>query len=710
MQIIEFSVMNQRIRCESESGIIEGSRGLVHASFVFDEEWDGCGVEVLFENSNYDGDPISRAWTGEPIAIPEQALVNGRLKLSCVGVKDEGLYRITTYEMSPGVKVYRAGPLVGIAPDPVAPSMIEQLLAAAGVALAAAENADNAAVEIRKARENGEFNGPTGPIGPQGETGPQGPKGEKGDTGSQGPAGPQGSTGPQGEKGAAFTYSDFTPEQLKALTGPKGDTGATGPQGLQGEKGDTGEQGPQGAKGETGPRGAQGEKGNPFTYEDFTSEQLEALRGPSGADGKPGADGYTPVKGVDYYDGSAGVVYQDEEPTADDGYPLWITDQGEEYIPFLLVDRKQSLTTEEQSQARENIGAQIADFVITMKSDEDGNLIPDKSWEEATEAYKAGRRLSCVYNSREYALDSFWEGEEAHFVHNSITDLTEQRIYFLLDGTAYWSTNKASTSTFPVASVNGQTGVVRLTAKDVGAISQDDLQEATNEALAQAKESGDFDGDDYVLTDDDKTEIAELAAELVEVPEAPEISMQPLTFTGAVEATYDGSKAVSVEIPRGGGGGESEWEIIRDITLVEEVVRNIIVTTKDNGEPFNYKKVACTVKVGDTALPGGWNNLAINPNPSHNNIWNGNPVVKRYFTPAAKKTYFFSYELMGDSVVHQYVAEEGGNVVMASDWRRGESITETAWVETYETEITGVSYQVNGTYPIGARFIFYGMK
>lgn len=46
----------------------------------------------------------------------------------------------------------------------------------------------------------------------------------------------------------------------------------------------------------------------------------------------------------------------------------------------------------------------------------------------------------------------------------------------------------------PVQSVNGQTGEVKLTAQDVGAISQDDLQEATNKALAQAKESGEFDG------------------------------------------------------------------------------------------------------------------------------------------------------------------------------------------------------------------------
>ena len=46
----------------------------------------------------------------------------------------------------------------------------------------------------------------------------------------------------------------------------------------------------------------------------------------------------------------------------------------------------------------------------------------------------------------------------------------------------------------PVQSVNGYTGNVKLTAEDVGAISQENLQEATNEALAQAKESGAFDG------------------------------------------------------------------------------------------------------------------------------------------------------------------------------------------------------------------------
>lgn len=100
--------------------------------------------------------------------------------------------------------------------------------------------------------EAGAIAGPPGPQGPQGERGETGPQGPKGDTGAQGLQGPKGDTGETGARG------------------PKGDTGLTGP---QGPKGDTGATGPAGPKGDAGPAGA---------------------------------DGYTPVKGVDYFDGAKG--------------------------------------------------------------------------------------------------------------------------------------------------------------------------------------------------------------------------------------------------------------------------------------------------------------------------------------------------------------------------------------------------------------------
>lgn len=62
----------------------------------------------------------------------------------------------------------------------------------------------------------------------------------------------KGDTGPKGDP---FTYEDFTPEQLENLKGPKGDIGP---------KGDTGPQGPigpQGPKGESLPEVTEADNG-----------------------------------------------------------------------------------------------------------------------------------------------------------------------------------------------------------------------------------------------------------------------------------------------------------------------------------------------------------------------------------------------------------------------------------------------------------------
>ena len=116
--------------------------------------------------------------------------------------------------------------------------------------------------------------------GAKGDTGDPGPQGEKGETGAPGAAGPQ---GPQGPKGDAFTYEDFTAEQLEALKGPKGDTG---PQGPKGDTGDPGPQGPKGDTGDTGPQGPKGDTGDP---------------GPKGDTGDPGPQGsaYSEIVWID---------------------------------------------------------------------------------------------------------------------------------------------------------------------------------------------------------------------------------------------------------------------------------------------------------------------------------------------------------------------------------------------------------------------------
>lgn len=102
----------------------------------------------------------------------------------------------------------------------------------------------------------------------------------------------------KGPKGDAFTYSDFTSEQLAALKGPKGDTGATGPKGPQGDPGETGATGSQGPKGDTGATGPQGPKGDKG---DTGSQGPKGDKGDAGATGATGNTGATGQRGRGLY-------------------------------------------------------------------------------------------------------------------------------------------------------------------------------------------------------------------------------------------------------------------------------------------------------------------------------------------------------------------------------------------------------------------------
>lgn len=134
----------------------------------------------------------------------------------------------------------------------------------------------------------------------------------RGDTGANGVS-PTVSISKNG-KVTTITIKDATGTKTATINdgtdGAKGDKGDTGEQGPQGPQGATGATGPRGPQGIQGPQGEKGEPGDPFTYADFTAEQLAALKGEkgekgdtgaTGAQGPAGADGYTPVKGTDYW-------------------------------------------------------------------------------------------------------------------------------------------------------------------------------------------------------------------------------------------------------------------------------------------------------------------------------------------------------------------------------------------------------------------------
>lgn len=131
-----------------------------------------------------------------------------------------------------------------------------------------------------------------------------------------------GKEGPPGPKGDPFTYEDFTQEQLENLKGPKGDTGPIGPQGLTGPQGPKGDTGPQGLTGEQGPKGDKGDVGPQGP------QGIQGLTGPEGPIGPQGIQGPQGEKGDKGDTGSSGVYIGDTEPIGD--YNVWIDPTGSE--------------------------------------------------------------------------------------------------------------------------------------------------------------------------------------------------------------------------------------------------------------------------------------------------------------------------------------------------------------------------------------------
>lgn len=102
----------------------------------------------------------------------------------------------------------------------------------------------------------------------------------------------------------------------------------------------------------------------------------------------------------------------------------------------------------------------------------------------------------------------------------------------------------------PVTSVNSKTGAVTLSAADVSAIPST-LTGTAGQVLTKTA-----DGQEW---------------KDVDIPTALP-NPHPLTFTGAVTGSYDGSEPLTVEIPSGGSGGSDAWNLIDHFTVADAAI------------------------------------------------------------------------------------------------------------------------------------------
>ena len=180
----------------------------------------------------------------------------------------------------------------------------------------------------------------------------------------------------KGDKGDPFTYDDFTPEQLAALKGAKGDDGYTPIKGVDYFDGKDGVDGYTPVKGKDYFDGQNGKDGyTPVKGKDYFD----------GTNGKDGKDGYTPQKGVDYFDGKDGKDGTNGKDGSDGYTPVkgvdYFTEAEVEEIAQEAADKIDTsgfATKEETSQLSE----QIADKVTSPNTAEVGQVIAVKAVDE----------------------------------------------------------------------------------------------------------------------------------------------------------------------------------------------------------------------------------------------------------------------------------------------------------------------------------------
>ncbi len=347
---LEFFIKDKRITRKGFRPVVADTSGAYTFTLEFDREWDGLVKVVVFQNGPETAELIynGRTW------LPDNVGRRGDLYVACHGYKNQGdsVAVLRTVRMTNPVRILEAGRKAGGEPERYTPTVFEQVMAAAGAADAAAQEARTVKDELLAARASGELDGKAATVTvgtvetagsgtdaavtnggtasaavlnfvlPRGAAGPQGPQGPKGDPGSgfrvldyYGSAAALEAAVANPAAGDAYGVGTAEPYDIYIYSqsngwvnngpiqgakgdtgpqGPKGDTGDTGPQGPKGDTGDTGPQGPKGDTGATGPQGATGAtgpKGDPFTYADFTEAQLAALKGEKGEKGDTGETG-----------------------------------------------------------------------------------------------------------------------------------------------------------------------------------------------------------------------------------------------------------------------------------------------------------------------------------------------------------------------------------------------------------------------------------
>ena len=239
-------------------------------------------------------------------------------------------------------------------------------------------------------------------------------------------------------------------------------------------------------------KGVAGAKGDPFTYDDFTLEQLESLRGPAGQDGKDGKDGVsvthqwngtilevTSASGTSSADlkGEQGVPGKDGRDGVDGKDYVLTTDDRNEIAGIVETNINPTLTSiqETANQAETIARGRATGYVFDTMADLETALTN----EEFVAGLVVGDNL---YIRATDVPDYWWDGTTKQQLEAEKPDLSGLVKDVQVNGTTVVADGVANIP----ASKNGKYGVIRTLVAygvDVGADGQLVLIKAENSVI-----------------------------------------------------------------------------------------------------------------------------------------------------------------------------------------------------------------------------------
>lgn len=435
--------------------------------------------------------------------------------------------------------------------------------------------------------------------------------------------------------------------------------------------------GPQGPQGVQGPAGPTGPKGDPFTYEDFTPEQLEALKG------EPGSSGSGVYVGTDMDTASLAEIFID----LDD----------DETASSVTIDP--TLTKSGQAADAKAVGDALAELE---------KKIPEQSVNAE------------LFNKADLPLDN--------------------QSFVTVDGVEYYRYHAGPTN-FTWNNPHPQTGSVTITARGVsqnggslsarlktvyndGTFGPDiyivvggesrTASVTTDENKTLAKITGNYDLEDWVLLDMSVMSVRAdyLVQEEYILPVATAdnlggIKADPVesTDTQPVRIGADGKLYTTP-----GGGGEkptsSKWKFINEIS-VSETVESVTIDADSDGNAISTKHLLVYMYLPKYELDGvtdtGYSTYAVNGK----SISTGNGYC---YPSSGWDNAHFLFDIMacGDLVyVRCYKQDNGGNLMngigvkvfhFAINENKGlyEAITSFRWSLFNRKVLAGSTFKVYG--------------